>query len=107
MHLKWAFNEIADNCLYARPQLAMGLGDNMRQKALPALAPGSLAIKCATTKETSKKGCAWDMDRVFDDQNIERYRRLACPATTDIEKTRLLNLMRQQAHNHIAREKRL
>ena len=37
MHLKWAFNEIADNCLYAWPQIPMGLGDNMRQKALPAL----------------------------------------------------------------------
>ena len=37
MHLKWVFNEIADNCLYTWPQIPMGLGDNMRQKALPAL----------------------------------------------------------------------
>src|SRR5262249_18562376 len=36
-HLKRAFNEIADNCLYAWPQIPTRLGDNMHQKALPAL----------------------------------------------------------------------
>jgi hypothetical protein len=46
-----------------------------------------------------------DMDRFFINRNIERYRRLACAATTDIERTRLLNLMAQEEDNYSALEK--
>jgi hypothetical protein len=36
MHLKRAFNEIADYCRYDVPKSKMGSGDTMRHKAVPA-----------------------------------------------------------------------
>jgi hypothetical protein len=46
-----------------------------------------------------------DMNRFFSDRNIERYRRLACAATTGIERIRLLGLMAEEEDKYLELEK--
>jgi hypothetical protein len=55
----------------------------------------------------ARKGSAMDMDRFFSDRTIERYRRLACAATTAIERTKLLGLMAEEEDRHLELENAL
>ena len=46
-----------------------------------------------------------DMNRFFSDRSIERYRRLACAASTGAERIRLLGLLAEEEDKYLELEK--
>jgi hypothetical protein len=67
-------------------------------RGLDQRCPRSISVKPskAEATPTREKRAAMDMDRFFNDQHIDRYRRLASAATTEAERKVLLDLLAEE-----------